>query len=90
MFLPALSIRSVAGAACAAALAAAPAHAQWSYGYRVQAAVPWAGQGCGYGAYRAPNGACDIVKDPNWQCQPGFHNVATPIPNGYRCVMDGY
>jgi hypothetical protein len=73
----------------AALLVAAPAQAQWGY-FRAQAAVPWAGQGCGYGSYRAPNGACDIVKDPNWRCQPGFHDVPTPIPNGYRCVMDGF
>ena len=54
------------------------------------AVVPWTGQGCGWGAYRAPNGSCDIVMDPNWRCSAGFHNVATPVANGYRCVQDGY
>ena len=90
MCSPTLSCRLVACAVGAALLAASPACAQGGYGYWVQAAVPWAGQGCGYGGYRAPDGSCDIVKDPNWQCQPGFHNVPTPVPNGYRCVLDGY
>jgi hypothetical protein len=89
MFSSALSCR-LAGCVVAAALLAPPAYAQSGYGYWVQPAVPWAGQGCGYGAYRAPNGSCDVVKDPNWQCQPGLHNVPTPVANGYRCVLDGY
>ena len=59
---------------------------------RTLAAVPWAGQGYGWGAYRAPNGSCDIVKDPNWRCQAGFHSVPSPTwqGSGFRCVQDGY
>jgi hypothetical protein len=60
-----------------------PARAQMT---RIEAG--WVDQGCGYGSYRAPNGSCDIVKDPNWRCQPGLHEV--PTFNGYRCVQNGY
>jgi hypothetical protein len=48
------------------------------------------GEGCGFGAYRAPNGSCDIVKDPNSICQAGLHAVAGPFESGFRCVQDGY
>jgi hypothetical protein len=48
------------------------------------------GDGCGFGAYRAPNGSCDIVRDPNAICQPGLHAVAGPFESGFRCVQDGY
>jgi hypothetical protein len=48
------------------------------------------GQGCGFGAYRAPNGSCDGVKDPNAICQPGLHAVVGPFESGFRCVQDGY
>jgi hypothetical protein len=52
----------------------------------------WTDQGCGYGVYRAPNGSCDIVKDPNANCQPGFHSVPAPRGrgSGFRCVEDGH
>jgi hypothetical protein len=58
----------------------------------LEAARPWKDQGCGYGSYRAPNGSCDIVKDPNANCQPGFHSVPAPRRrgSGFRCVQDGY
>jgi hypothetical protein len=89
MFSPQLKSNSLAALAFAGAIlmAAAPSGAG-----PTPAAVPWAGQGCGWGAYRAPNGSCDIVKDPNWRCQAGFHSVPSPTwqGSGYRCVQDGY
>jgi hypothetical protein len=48
------------------------------------------GEGCGFGAYRAPDGSCDIVRNPNAICQPGLHAVAGPFESGFRCVQDGY
>lgn len=49
-----------------------------------------AANGCGHSYYRAPNGSCDIVRDPNLDCPDGFHAVAASTPAGYRCVQDGY
>jgi hypothetical protein len=45
---------------------------------------------CGFAEYRAPNGTCQPILDASRNCQPGFHNVPTPVANGYRCVQDGY
>jgi hypothetical protein len=52
--------------------------------------VQMAAQGCGHNYYRAPNGSCDIVRNPNRDCPDGFHSVPAPTPSGYRCVQDGY
>src|SRR5271155_459761 len=50
----------------------------------------WTGQGCGYGAHRSASGSCDIVKDPNAECQPGTHAVSAPSGRGStsRCVQN--
>jgi hypothetical protein len=45
---------------------------------------------CGFVEYRAPNGTCQPILDASRNCQRGFHNVPTPVANGYRCVQDGY
>ncbi len=73
--------------AAVALLAAAPVQAQ--------APTPLAGvqlafDGCGHNYYRAPDGRCDIVRNPNLDCPRGFHSVPAPTPSGYRCVRDGY
>jgi hypothetical protein len=84
----------LAGPARAQLMSSSPTPEQigWTGGYGIRATVPWAGQGCGWGAYRAPNGSCDIVKDPNWRCQAGFRSVPAPTNHGsgFRCVMNGY
>jgi hypothetical protein len=62
-----------------------------STSHRYQSAIERAsGDACGFGAYRAPNGFCDSVKDPNAICQPGLHAVPGPFESGFRCVQDGY
>jgi hypothetical protein len=50
----------------------------------------WTDQGCGYGVRRSPGGGCDIVKDPNAECQPGAHAVSAPSGrgSGSRCVAN--
>ncbi len=58
-------------------------------------AVPASGvqlafNGCGHNYYRAPNGQCDIVRNPNQDCPDGSHSVPAPTPSGYRCVRNGY
>jgi hypothetical protein len=57
---------------------------------RALSGVQMAAQGCGHNYYRAPNGSCDIVRNPNQDCPDGFHSVPAPTPSGYRCVEDGY
>jgi hypothetical protein len=52
--------------------------------------VQLAFNGCGHNYYRAPNGECDIVRNPNQDCPNGSHSVPAPTPSGYRCVRDGY
>ena len=52
--------------------------------------VQLAFNGCGHNYYRAPNGQCDIVRNPNQDCPDGSHSVPAPTPSGYRCVRDGY
>ena len=53
--------------------------------------VQSAADGCGYGVFRAPDGVCDAISDPNRNCQPGFHALQTPLHGtGFRCVQDGY
>jgi hypothetical protein len=54
------------------------------------AGVQLAFNGCGHNYYRAPNGQCDIVRNPNRDCPRGFHSVPAPTPSGYRCVQNGY
>jgi hypothetical protein len=90
-----LTDRSLVAFAFASAMfmAATPSRAEMSPGFgRTAASVPWAGQGCGWGAYRAPNGSCDIVKDPNANYQAGFYSVPAPSGRGSgdRCVQNGY
>jgi hypothetical protein len=66
-----------------------PAPASKSHRY-VVALERASGAVCGFGAYRAANGSCDSVKDPNAICQPGLHAVPGPFESGFRCVQDGY
>lgn len=54
------------------------------------AGVELAFNGCGHNYYRAPDGRCDIVRNPNRDCPRGFHSVPAPTPSGYRCVQNGY
>ena len=45
--------------------------------------------GCGFPAYRGPDGSCQPLMGDDRNCQPGFHAVSASIGNGYRCVPDG-
>jgi hypothetical protein len=73
-------------------LGATAARAEISPSFAAGAFTPiqLAANGCGHNHYRAPDGRCDIVRDPNRDCQRGFHSVPAPTPSGYRCVQDGY
>jgi predicted metal-binding membrane protein len=84
-FLLALSVGSgLAWAAAAAQAASSNLSAASAPGLQL------AFNGCGHNYYRAPNGQCDIVRNPNQDCPEGSHSVPAPTPSGYRCVRDGY
>ncbi|HLW92167.1 MAG TPA: hypothetical protein VKS78_12835 [Roseiarcus sp.] len=88
------TLRNSLAAAFALASASAPeaALAQFFSGFPETPGTAAAGSAwgnCGYGVYRAPNGNCDIVKDPNSDCQAGFHSVPASR-GGFRCVQNGY
>ncbi len=78
-------------ASAAFALAAAPVQAQTpTLSGGAYAGLQLAFNGCGHNYYRAPDGRCDIVRNPNRDCPHGFHSVPAPTPSGYRCVQNGY
>ena len=94
MFSSKRKTASLVALGCAGAffLAATPASAEmaWSRATSPHYDVRASDNGCPYGVYRAPNGNCDPISDPNRDCQVGLHAVPTPFENGYRCVQDGY
>jgi len=79
-----------AGVAWAAAAAQAAVSSDLNAAPASRPGVQLAFNGCGHNYYRAPNGQCDIVRNPNRDCPEGSHSVPAPTPSGYRCVRDGY
>jgi hypothetical protein len=83
-----IALTALAGAA-AIVIAATASQAAWSP--RASAGgrdIQLTSDGCGYAAYRAPNGMCLPALERR-TCPPGFHPMNYMNGNGYRCVEDG-